>query len=106
MSDYLFDEGPIPRTVACNSQDFSIQVYGQDLQQASRAKSAVVVDVRNPQEFTGEILAPAGLPETCQRGGHVPDRDVRSYDGSWTEWRNPAGAPVEAGSQDFGTASN
>jgi thiosulfate/3-mercaptopyruvate sulfurtransferase len=28
--------------------------------------------VRSPQEFTGEILAPPGLPETCQRGGHIP----------------------------------
>ena len=31
-----------------------------------------LVDVRSPQEFTGEILAPPGLPETCQRGGHIP----------------------------------
>jgi thiosulfate/3-mercaptopyruvate sulfurtransferase len=30
------------------------------------------VDVRSPQEFSGEILAPPGLPETCQRGGHIP----------------------------------
>ena len=37
-----------------------------------QAKSAVLVDVRSPQEFTGEILAPPGLPETCQRGGHIP----------------------------------
>ena len=31
-----------------------------------------MVDVRSPQEFTGEILAPPGLPETAQRGGHIP----------------------------------
>ena len=31
-----------------------------------------LVDVRSPQEFTGEILAPPGLPETAQRGGHIP----------------------------------
>jgi thiosulfate/3-mercaptopyruvate sulfurtransferase len=31
-----------------------------------------MVDVRSPQEFSGEILAPPGLPETCQRGGHIP----------------------------------
>jgi len=29
-------------------------------------------DVRSPAEFTGEIFAPPGLPETCQRGGHIP----------------------------------
>jgi len=30
------------------------------------------VDVRSPQEFTGGNSGAAGLPETCQRGGHVP----------------------------------
>ena len=116
-----------------------------------------MVDVRSPQEFSGEILAPPGLPETCQRGGHIPharnipwgkacnddgtfksaddlkalyggegvdgskpviaycrigersshtwfvlkyllgyDR-VSNYDGSWTEWGNLVGAPVERG---------
>ncbi len=28
--------------------------------------------MRSPQEYSGEILAPPGLPETCQRGGHIP----------------------------------
>ena len=31
-----------------------------------------MVDVRSPEEYSGEILAPPGLPETCQRGGHIP----------------------------------
>jgi thiosulfate/3-mercaptopyruvate sulfurtransferase len=31
-----------------------------------------LVDVRSPAEFSGEILAPPGLPETAQRAGHVP----------------------------------
>lgn len=31
-----------------------------------------LVDVRSPQEFTGEIVAPPGLPETAQRAGHIP----------------------------------
>ena len=48
---------------------------------ALRAKQAQVaaalgkealVDVRSPAEFTGEILAPPGLQETAQRGGHIP----------------------------------
>ena len=42
------------------------------MQEASAEHSAALVDVRSPQEFTGEILAPPGLPETCQRGGHIP----------------------------------
>jgi thiosulfate/3-mercaptopyruvate sulfurtransferase len=31
-----------------------------------------MVDVRSPDEYTGKILSPPGLPETCQRGGHIP----------------------------------
>ncbi len=31
-----------------------------------------LVDVRSPAEFSGEILAPPGLMETAQRGGHIP----------------------------------
>jgi thiosulfate/3-mercaptopyruvate sulfurtransferase len=115
------------------------------------------VDVRSPEEFSGEILAPPGLQETAQRGGHIPgaqniswadtvgddgrfksaeelrdlyeskgitdDQDViaycriaerssiawfamhellgwdsvSNYDGSWTEWGNLVGAPIETG---------
>jgi thiosulfate/3-mercaptopyruvate sulfurtransferase len=33
---------------------------------------AALVDVRSPAEFSGEILAPPGLQETAQRGGHIP----------------------------------
>jgi thiosulfate/3-mercaptopyruvate sulfurtransferase len=40
---------------------------------ASIGKPTVaLVDVRSPAEFTGEILAPPGLQETAQRGGHIP----------------------------------
>ena len=35
-------------------------------------KAGSLVDVRSPAEFTGEILAPPGLLETAQRGGHIP----------------------------------
>ncbi len=119
--------------------------------------AADLVDVRSPEEFSGEILAPEGLPETCQRGGHIPGASsipwskavrgdgtfktraelvriyadagitgnkpvitycrigersshswfvlryllgfnaVRNYDGSWTEWGNLVGAPIETG---------
>jgi thiosulfate/3-mercaptopyruvate sulfurtransferase len=40
----------------------------QGLGQGNRA----LVDVRSPAEFSGEILAPPGLQETAQRGGHIP----------------------------------
>src|ERR1700728_4810892 len=57
---------PAPR------EDFSIRAYLADVQAAVKSRSKALVDVRSPQEFSGEILAPPGLPETCQRGGHIP----------------------------------
>ena len=153
-----------PRTATPGSKpyrasgpDFSIRAYLPQVQHAQKAGGTVLVDVRGPQEFTGEILAPPGLPETCQRGGHIPGArnipwskacnddgsfksleelqqlygaegvskstpviaycrigersshtwfvlkylmglpNVVNYDGSWTEWGNLVGAPVEKG---------
>jgi thiosulfate/3-mercaptopyruvate sulfurtransferase len=31
-----------------------------------------LVDVRSPDEFTGKVIAPVGMTETAQRGGHIP----------------------------------
>ena len=31
-----------------------------------------LVDVRSADEFTGKIIAPPGMSETAQRGGHIP----------------------------------
>ncbi len=142
-------------TYRAGAADLSIRAFLPEVQAAVKAGRAALVDVRSPAEFTGEILAPPGLPETCQRGGHIPgaksipwgkacnedgtfkspddlrqlyggagvtpDRpviaycrigersshtwfvlkhllgypDVKNYDGSWTEWGNLVGAPVE-----------
>jgi len=35
-------------------------------------KTTALVDVRSPQEFSGEVIAPPGMTETAQRGGHIP----------------------------------
>ncbi|MGH8607160.1 MAG: sulfurtransferase [Gammaproteobacteria bacterium] len=138
-------------------QDLSLRAFLPEVQDVLRDQHARLVDVRSPDEFTGKILAPPGLPETCQRGGHVPGAknvpwgqacnedgtfksadqlkglyegqgitsdkpviaycrigersshswfvlkyllgyaDVKNYDGSWTEWGNLVGAPVERG---------
>ena len=34
--------------------------------------SVNLVDVRSPAEFSGEVIAPPGMNETAQRGGHIP----------------------------------
>jgi thiosulfate/3-mercaptopyruvate sulfurtransferase len=146
---------PTATTYAAQAPDFSIRAYLPGVQSDYKRSDTVLVDVRSPQEFTGEILAPPGLPETCQRGGHIPGaksipwgkacnedgtfkstedllalygsqgvtadknviaycrigersshtwfvlkyllgfQNVKNYDGSWTEWGNLVGAPVE-----------
>jgi thiosulfate/3-mercaptopyruvate sulfurtransferase len=148
----------VPRTsYRAKPADLSLRAFLPQVQEAAAKRAAALVDVRSPQEFTGEILAPPGLPETCQRGGHVPGArsipwgkacnedgtfksadelrqlygsegidgskpviaycrigersshswfvlkyllgfdKVTNYDGSWTEWGNLVGAPVERG---------
>jgi thiosulfate/3-mercaptopyruvate sulfurtransferase len=52
--------------------DLSIRAFLPEVQRALEARSHELVDVRSPDEFSGAILAPPGLPETCQRGGHIP----------------------------------
>jgi thiosulfate/3-mercaptopyruvate sulfurtransferase len=38
----------------------------------AQGRGANLVDVRSPAEFTGEVIAPPGMTETAQRGGHIP----------------------------------
>ena len=149
---------PSPATYTCSEADNSIRALRRQVEDAMGANNAAMVDVRSPDEFSGKILSPPGLPETCQRGGHIPgaanipwamacnedgtfkpvdelnklyedkgvtaDKDiiaycrigersshswfvlkylmgypnVSNYDGSWTEWGNLVGAPVQRGS--------
>jgi thiosulfate/3-mercaptopyruvate sulfurtransferase len=35
-------------------------------------KAGQLVDVRSVDEFTGKVIAPPGMSETAQRGGHIP----------------------------------
>jgi thiosulfate/3-mercaptopyruvate sulfurtransferase len=38
----------------------------------SRTAKSNLVDVRSPDEFSGKVIAPPGMSETAQRGGHIP----------------------------------
>jgi thiosulfate/3-mercaptopyruvate sulfurtransferase len=127
-----------------------------DVLRAVESRACNLVDVRSPDEFTGKVIAPPGMTETAQRGGHVPGatsipwgtpiapdgtfkpadelraiylgekgvepnrptisycrigersshtwfvltyllglKDVRNYDGSWTEYGSLIGVPIE-----------
>src|SRR5256886_10594720 len=53
--------------------DETVRVYLPYVREAYRQSGKVLVDVRSPKEFTGEILAPPEYPtEHAQRGGHIP----------------------------------
>lgn len=50
-----------------------IRAYRDAVLGAVSASSISLVDVRAPAEYSGELLAPANLPqEGSQRGGHIP----------------------------------
>src|SRR5713101_7130301 len=52
--------------------EMTLRAFLPEVRRAFETQSHALVDVRSPDEFTGRILAPPGLPETCQRGGHIP----------------------------------
>jgi thiosulfate/3-mercaptopyruvate sulfurtransferase len=43
-----------------------------EVMEASKGGKQNLVDVRSPDEFTGKVIAPPGMSETAQRGGHIP----------------------------------
>jgi thiosulfate/3-mercaptopyruvate sulfurtransferase len=155
---YTIEEPKIMPTVyVAEPPNEGLRAYLFDVKRALNKNDTVLVDVRSPKEFTGEITAPPEYPmEHAQRGGHIPsannipwatavndadgtfktyeelkqnyapkgvtpDKDVicycrigkrsshswfvlkyllgypqvRNYDGSWTEWGNMIGNPVE-----------
>ncbi len=147
-----------PATFTAGPGDDSIRAYRDEVRAALDA-DVNLVDVRSPQEYSGELIAMAGYEqEGAQRGGHIPgaasvpwaqavqedgtfkpedelrslyaekgvltngspviaycrigersahtwfvlhellgERAVKNYDGSWTEWGNLVGAPIERG---------
>lgn len=68
-------EAPSPDAASYTAADpdESLRAYRGEVRQAiSDAEDTELVDVRSPEEFTGEVIAPPGMSETAQRGGHVP----------------------------------
>ncbi|HEU0028727.1 MAG TPA: sulfurtransferase [Ktedonobacterales bacterium] len=145
-----------PATYTAREADTSLRAFRRQVEDVVATKSAALIDVRSPDEYSGRLLHMVNYPqEGAQRGGHIPgarsipwgtaaapdgafksaeelrsiyegqgitpDRpvvtycrigersahtwfaltqllgypDVRNYDGSWTEWGNLVGAPIE-----------
>ena len=61
-----------PTGIQLSTVDFSHRAFRDDVLKHVDAGGALV-DVRSPAEYSGELLAPAALPqEGAQRAGHVP----------------------------------
>ncbi len=161
---WLEEDRSIDRTIPtyqtgnfkASNPDEKIRTYLNHVSESLKSNQSILVDVRSPPEFTGEVTAPAEYPtEHAQRGGHIPAAinvpwgkavnedgtfkspedltklykengiipekeviaycrigersshtwfvlkyllgypDVKNYDGSWTEWGNMIGNPIE-----------
>jgi thiosulfate/3-mercaptopyruvate sulfurtransferase len=63
----------IPATYRAMEADSRLRAFRDQVTATLGRADTALVDVRSPQEFSGELLAPENLPqEGAQRGGHIP----------------------------------
>ena len=65
-------EHPEPAHYSAQEFDNSIRSNVREVLDIIESGAYQLVDVRSPAEFSGEVIAPPGMTETAQRGGHVP----------------------------------
>lgn len=71
-----------------NEPNAAIRAFRDDVLAAVQSGSTQLVDVRSPQEFTGEVIHMAGYPqEGAQRAGHITG--AKSI--PWAQAANPDG---------------
>jgi thiosulfate/3-mercaptopyruvate sulfurtransferase len=61
-----------PTTYQAKDPDKGLRAMRDLVMKASASGSHNLVDVRSPDEFSGKVIAPPGMTETAQRGGHIP----------------------------------
>src|SRR3954464_5768337 len=71
--ELVTDVPSFPKTdYAIPARDESIRAYRRQIEDLLGRNTHNLVDVRSPDEFTGKVIAPPGMTETAQRGGHIP----------------------------------
>jgi thiosulfate/3-mercaptopyruvate sulfurtransferase len=61
-----------PTHYHASAPDTTIRARRDDIFRILADRFAQLVDVRSPDEFSGKVIAPPGMTETAQRGGHIP----------------------------------
>lgn len=61
-----------PGTYKASKPDADLRAKRELIFKILDQKNANLVDVRSPDEFSGKVIAPPGMTETAQRGGHIP----------------------------------
>jgi len=61
-----------PTQYQASDPDTSLRALLPEVLQASAGGGHYLIDVRSTDEFTGKVIAPPGMSETAQRGGHIP----------------------------------
>ena len=64
--------GVAQKNYAVETLNKQYRAFRDDIAPKLNNDSFGLVDVRSPEEFKGEILAPEGTKELCQRAGHIP----------------------------------
>jgi thiosulfate/3-mercaptopyruvate sulfurtransferase len=61
-----------PTQYRASEPDLSLRALLPEVLKVQAEKRQNLVDVRSPDEFSGKVIAPPGMTETAQRGGHIP----------------------------------
>lgn len=66
------EENPEATEYTAQEADQSLRATVLEVLKDIESNTSHLVDVRSPAEFSGEVIAPPGMTETAQRGGHIP----------------------------------